>query len=94
MNIFFAWMLGFAPLAVFSPRKLSVLEWVLYLGFGWLALTGLRYVIWFLFIVAVFMAALLAGWFNNSAEPKQIFPALNFGLGIFLLILPLIFIFP
>ena len=92
MNIFFAWMLGFAPLAAFSPRKLSVLEWVLYLGFGWLALTGLRYVIWFLFIVAVFTAALLAGWFNNSAEPKQIFPAFNFGLGIFLLILPLVFL--
>jgi hypothetical protein len=92
MNIFFAWMLGFAPLAAFSPRKLSIFEWVLYLGFGWLALTGLRYVIWFLFIVAVFTAALLSGWMKNTAEPKQIFPALNFSLGIFLLIIPLIFL--
>ena len=92
MNIFFAWMLGFAPLAAFSSRKLSIFEWVLYLGFGWLALTGLRYVIWFLFVVAVFTAALLSGWLKNSAEPKQIFPALNFSLGIFLLIIPLIFL--
>ena len=92
MNIFFAWMLGFAPLAAFSSRKLSIFEWVLYLGFGWLALTGLRYVIWFLFIVAVFTASLLSGWMKNTAEPKQIFPALNFSLGIFLLIIPLIFL--
>lgn len=92
MNIFFAWMLAFAPLAVFSPRKLSIFEWILYLGFGWLALTGLRYVIWFLFIVAVFTATLLSGWLKNPTEPKQIFPALNFGLGIFLLIIPLIFL--
>ena len=92
MNIFFAWMLGFAPLAVFSPRKLSIFEWVLYLGFGWLALTGLRYVIWFLFIIAVFTASLLSGWIKNTAEPKQIFPALNFSFGIFLLIIPLIFL--
>ncbi|MFN8380333.1 MAG: hypothetical protein U0V02_00240 [Anaerolineales bacterium] len=92
MNIFFAWMLGFAPLAVFSPRKLSTFEWVLYLGFGWLALTGLRYVIWFLFIVAVFTALLLLGWMKSTAEPKQVFPALNIGFGIFLLIVPLIFL--
>ena len=92
MHIFFAWALAFAPLAVFSPRKLSIFEWALYLGFGWLALTGLRYVIWFLFIVAVFTAALFSGGSKNSAEPKQIFPALNFGFGIFLLILPLIFL--
>lgn len=92
MNIFFAWMLGFAPLAAFSSRKLSIFEWVLYLGFGWLALTGLRYVIWFLFIVAVFTASLLSGWMKNTAEPKQIFPVLNFSLGIFLLIIPLIFL--
>ncbi|MBE0671116.1 MAG: hypothetical protein IH588_11050 [Anaerolineales bacterium] len=92
MNIFFAWMLGFAPLAAFSPRKLSTYEWVLYLGFGWLALTGLRYVIWFLFIVAVFTAFLLSGWMKNIVEPKQIFPALNYGFGIFVLLIPLIFL--
>ena len=92
MNIFFAWMLAFAPLAVFSPRKLSIFEWILYLGFGWLALTGLRYVIWFLFIVAVFTATLLSGWLKNPTEPKQIFPALNIAHGNYLLIIPLIFL--
>ena len=53
MNIFFAWLLLFIPLAALSPRRLSVLEWVWFLGFGWLALSGLRYVIWFMFIMAL-----------------------------------------
>ncbi|MDD2920903.1 MAG: hypothetical protein PHQ36_01340 [Anaerolineales bacterium] len=59
MNIFFAWMILFAPLASLSPRKLSAFEWILFLAFGWLALTGLRYVIWFLFIVAILTSGLL-----------------------------------
>jgi hypothetical protein len=91
-NIFFAWMLGFAPLAALSPRKLSKLEWIWFLGFGWLALTGLRYVIWFLFIVIVPTAALLSGWMNKTEEPKQTFPALNIAFGVIVLSLSLLFL--
>ena len=36
MNIFFAWLLAFAPLAAYSPRKLSLLEWIVVPCF-WLA---------------------------------------------------------
>ena len=50
-NLFFAWLLVFVPLAALSPRKLSLLEWVIFLFFGWMALIGLRYVIWFTFIL-------------------------------------------
>lgn len=92
MNIFFASLLAFAPLAAFSPRKLSALEWIWFLGFGWLALTGLRYVIWFLFIAAILSAALLSPWMQKWGQPKQIFPALNIGFGIFLLLVSLIFL--
>lgn len=59
MNIFFAWLLLFVPLVALSPRRLSVLEWVWFLGFGWLALSGLRYVIWFMFIMALLSGPLL-----------------------------------
>jgi hypothetical protein len=92
MNIFFASLLVFAPLAAWSPRKLSALEWVWFLGFGWLALTGLRYVIWFLFIVPVLAASLLGDWTQNWGQPKQTFPALNAGFGIFMLVISLIFL--
>jgi hypothetical protein len=92
MNIFFASLIGIAPLAVLSPRKLSALEWIWFLGFGWLALTGLRYVIWFLFIITIFISSFLAGWTIKLNEPKQIFPALNIGFGIFMLTISLIFL--
>jgi hypothetical protein len=59
MNIFFDWLLLFIPLAAISPRHLSLLEWIWFLGFGWLALSGLRNVIWFMFIMAVLSGALL-----------------------------------
>jgi hypothetical protein len=62
MNLFFGWMLAFGPLAALAPRKPSLLVWALFLAFGWLALSGLRYVIWFLFILTVLTAALLAEW--------------------------------
>jgi len=92
MNIFFASLLAFAPLAALSPRKLFALDWVWFLGFGWLALTGLRYVIWFLFIITILSAALLAEWAKKLDEPKQTFPALNIGFGIFMLVISLIFL--
>jgi len=62
MNIFFLWLLAFPLLAVFSPRKLDHLEWTWFLGFGFLALWGERYVIWFVFILTVLTSLMLADW--------------------------------
>jgi len=92
MNIFFAWMLAFAPLSALAPRKLSAFEWILFLGFGWLALTGLRYVIWFLFIVAILTASLLSEWTKKWNKPKQDFPVVNIIFGILMLSSSLIFL--
>jgi hypothetical protein len=91
MNIFFAWLLLFIPLAAFSPRRLSRLEWIWFVGFGWLALSGLRYVIWFMFIMAVCTGALLTELLSGrigrgSANSK---PSFNYILGGLLLFLPL-----
>lgn len=89
MNIFFAWLLLFIPLAAFSPRRLSRLEWVWFIGFGWLALSGLRYVIWFMFIMAVFTGALLTAFIKSKDSTVVSNPKLNFSLGTILLLLPL-----
>jgi len=59
-NLFFFWLLVFAPLAALSPRKLTLSDWVEFIFFGWLALLGIRYVIWFTFIMAILTASLLA----------------------------------
>ncbi len=92
MNIFFASMLTFGALAAYSPRKLSLMEWVWFIGFGWLALTGLRYVIWFLFIVTILIAALLAGWTKIETQPSLLRPAINYVTGVFIISLSLIFL--
>lgn len=92
MNIFFGWLLLFIPLVTLSPRRLSLLEWVWFLGFGWLALSGLRYVIWFMFIMTVLSGALLTNLlklFRRESVPANSNSAFNFTLSAIMLLLPL-----
>ncbi len=81
MNLFFGWLLLFAPLASFSPKKLSALEWAFFLSFGWLALSGMRYVFWFLALLAPLTAALLSDWVKRFERSGKNFPALDFAFG-------------
>lgn len=90
MNIFFAWLLAFPLLIATSPRKLDRLEWAWFLGFGFLALWGERYVIWFIFILTVLSAALLAPWESKLlGQPKPGSASLNLALTLVFLLLPL-----
>ncbi len=94
MNLFFGWLLAFAPLAALSPRKLSLFEWVWFLGFGWLALSGIRYGIWFLLILAILTAKLLAEWTNKMLDRpvKKVFPTINIAAASVFLLLSLLFL--
>lgn len=89
-NLFFMWLLLFAPLAAISPRKLSLLEWVYFIVFGWLALLGVRYVIWFIFIMVFLTASLLAEWdaryLENPVQNEK--PAINIFAACLLLLIP------
>jgi hypothetical protein len=91
MNIFFAWLILLAPLAAFARRRLSAFEWILFLAFSWFALTGIRYVIWDLFIISVLTAFLMPEFivkkFDQSQDAK--IPSLNFALGVLFLLMPL-----
>lgn len=90
MNLFFGWLLVFPLLAACSQRKLSRLEWVWYLGFGFLALWGTRYGIWFVMLLAVLSARLLSGWEERWVkEPKKGSLLLNWLMPILFVILPL-----
>jgi hypothetical protein len=90
MNIFFLWLLAFPLLAAFSPRKLDRLEWTWFLGFGFLGLWGERYVIWFVFILTVLTALMLADWEKKYlGDPKPGSPALNLSLSLAFILLPL-----
>jgi len=92
MNIFFAWLLVFPIIASLSKNKLSLLEWILFLGFGWLALSGIRYVIWFMFLLAIFTSKLIADWSHQWIDKpiEKINPRLNTTVGLVLLTLPLL----
>ena len=93
MNIFFVWLLGFPLLAACSPRKLSRLEWVWFLGYGLLALWGLRYVIWFVLLLAILTPLLLAPWEQRTLGPSRPgLPVVNTVLGLIFILLPLAFL--
>ncbi len=89
-NLFYAWLLLFAPLIAFSPRKLSVLEWAHFIFLGWMALLGVRYVIWFLFILVILTAKLLAEWdmryLESPVEKEK--PFINIFAACLLLLIP------
>ena len=93
MNIFFACMLALPILASFSKQKLTWLEWILFLGFGWLALSGVRYVIWFMFLLAIFTAKLISEWTNVYIDKpiEKINPRINTAIAVLLLLLSLVF---
>ena len=93
MNIFFIWLVGFPLLAALSPRKLDRLEWSWFLGFGFLALWGERYVVWFVFVLVVLTGALLADWDKKYlARSNQSKPAFNLALSLLFVLLPLAFL--
>lgn len=90
MNIFFLWLLGFPFLAVFSSRKMDKLEWAWFLGFGFLALWGQRYVIWFVFILAVLTIRLVSEWEGKIlGQSKSHFPAVDLAIFILFLVFPM-----
>ena len=90
-TLFFAWLLFMIPLAAYSSARLSWTQWLWLLGFGWMALSGLRYVIWFLAILAPVTAQLLAPmigrWLDRSYRGH---PVVDLVFASILLLLPLL----
>ncbi len=67
IKVFFIWLLLFAPLVSYTKQKISNTEWVWFLGLGWLALSSGRFIIWFMFVLAIFSAKALKGLINKHA---------------------------
>jgi len=93
MNLFFLWLLGFPILASLSDYRFDRLDWAWFLGFGFLALWGERYVIWFVFILIILTARLLSNWEKKYVgESKVNLPTFNLTLGLVFVLLPLAFL--
>lgn len=94
MNIFFAWLILIVPIASFARRRPTLFELILFLLFSWLAFTATRFVIWDLFIIAIFTANLMPEsikeWFDPPLQVET--PTINFGLGAIFLLIPLLFL--
>lgn len=94
LNIFFAWVLCIAPIAAMSNKRPGLMEWILFLGFGWLAFSGIRYVIWCLFVLAVITAAPLADLTRGKLDStvKKASPILNIGIVVLFMVLTLMYL--
>jgi hypothetical protein len=92
MNLFFGWILTMPLLVAISTRRLSRLEWAWFLLFGWMALSGLRYVVWTSFLLVPLTAALLSDraqhWLDRP--PAFVRPAINNVLSISILLATLL----
>lgn len=94
MNLFFMWILLFIPLVTFSKNKLKTYEWIWFLGFGWMAFSGTRYVIWFLALLLIFSSHLLKGILRDNIYQVNFSNIkLNYVLLIIMVLLP-IFLLP
>jgi MFS family permease len=93
-NLFFLWFLVIAPLAAWSRRRLTVLEWAWLLIFGWLGLYGARYGIWLLFILCPLTASLLSEWAEHTIDRpiEHERPPINLAAAGLLLLFPLAFL--
>lgn len=93
-QLFFGWVLVFPLLIHLSPRRLTWLHWLWFIGLGWMALSGVRYVIWFVAILTLLTAYLaqpLLGHYIDKPA-KEIKPLLNGFIALFFLLMSGLFL--
>ena len=92
--LFYVWILFFPLLISYSKKTISWTDWLWFLGFGLMAISGLRYVIWFLAILTPLTAVLLVPIIGNRIDKTsgQGIPVLNVIIFFMLLLLPLGFL--
>jgi hypothetical protein len=73
----FGWLAGLGWLALRSRVRLTVTEMLVLLVFGWLALSGVRAIIWFALATAPLAARLLGGVLTGGMSAARERPALN-----------------
>lgn len=90
-NLFFATLLAIPVLTAFIKPRISFMYWVWFAGFGWMALSTVRYGVWFLPVEALLLGMILTPFFARHLEGKDRFQNLVFNrvLGVLLLLFPL-----
>ena len=93
-KIFMAWILIMPIIIHRGENRLNLTDWLWFLGFGWMALTALRYVIWFLVILVPLTATMLLPTLGKWLDARKSvgIPALNILLMSIFLLSPLAFL--
>ena len=91
LNLFFLGFLLIPVLTAMAKPKIKIIYWIWYLGFGWMALTSVRYIIWFLPFEALLLSMLINPFFKKHIGNSNRFQnhTLNVVIGVFFLIFPL-----
>lgn len=87
MNLFFASFLIMILVSACTKQKVKPIWWLWFLGFGWMALSSLRYVLWFSVFIALLLAQLSEPWLTKMLDRKPILPIRGFNLGLAILLL-------
>ena len=89
--IFFGSLLLIPVLTAFAKPKIRFIYWIWYLGFGWMALTSIRYIVWFLPFEAILISFLVNPFIEKLTENSKRFQnrAFNLVISVCLLLIPL-----
>ncbi|MBA4383609.1 MAG: hypothetical protein C0410_02635 [Anaerolinea sp.] len=90
-NLFFVTLLAIPFLTAYIKPKINFIYWIWFAGFGWMALSTVRYGVWFLPVEALLLGMILAPLFARYLEGKDRFQNLAFNrvLGVLLLLFPI-----
>ncbi|MHB8088565.1 MAG: hypothetical protein ACYDH2_10015 [Anaerolineaceae bacterium] len=90
-NLFYGALLAIPVLTAFIKPKINFLFWVWFIGFGWMALSTVRYGVWFLPVEALLLGMILSPFFIRHLEGKNRFQNLGINrlLGVLLLLFPI-----
>ena len=91
LNLFFSGILLIPVLTALAKPKIKIIYWIWYLGFGWMALTSVRFITWFLPFEALLLSMLINPFFKRHFGDSSRFQkhTLNVVIGVCLLIFPL-----
>ncbi len=90
-NLFFALLLLIPTMTALTQTKTKALYWVWFAGFGWMALSAVRYGVWFLPVEALLMGVILSPFVESRIKSRNILqvPVMNKALGVLLLLFPI-----
>jgi hypothetical protein len=80
LNLFFGSFLVMTVVTAFSPARPNKLGWIWFLGFGWMALSSVRYILWFSAIEALLVGQLVFPWIERTLDSRPIFQHRGFNL--------------